>query len=100
MTNRPRHQVGGSSACRRGGPPAARCPPAVRWNNPTPLVSVILQLHPSTLYASAVAELCRYDTAAGGACQLWTMLRNDGSALPAALEPGGTTAHKHNAMRT
>ena len=69
-TNRPRHQVGPEHAAA-----AARCPPTARWNNPTPFIRVRLQLHLSSLCASAVAVLCRYDTAAaGGACQAWKFL--------------------------
>ena len=58
-TNRPRHQVGPEHAAA-----AARCPPTARWNNPTPFIRVRLQLHLSSLCASAVAVLCRYDAAA------------------------------------
>ena len=62
--HRPRHQVGAERAVA-----AAGCPTTARWNNLTPLVHVTLQLHLSSLFASAVV-LCRYDTAAAdGACQ-------------------------------
>ena len=68
--HRPRHQVGAERAVA-----AARCPPTAHWNSLTPLVRIILQLHLSSLCASAVVVLCRYDTAAGcGVCQARSML--------------------------